>query len=247
MRRIGPRQNCLPTIDLTIGTLQQQANENRRAEVVCSSDFSAFSRETIQEDSACLTAEEARMIELVNDERCKPRTFSAEDALKDIDLFSRILRSSYGAYYLYEKADWDAAADSWYVTAINGSDRRSENKAQLINLRELRLQFLKGINREASRRNGQFAALLDFNGQIVLKSFCCIIYSSIRRYPNMAEEKKVVTLDDFEQRLMVSSLMDFRNDLLRDEKPTEDINDLILKAIDAPTKKEKRRADREAR
>ena len=63
----------------------------------------------------------------------------------------------------------------------------------------------------------------------------------------MAEEKKVVTLDDFEQRLMVSGLMDFRNDLLRDEKPTEDINDLILKAIDAPTKKEKRRADRAAR
>jgi hypothetical protein len=63
----------------------------------------------------------------------------------------------------------------------------------------------------------------------------------------MAEEKKVVTLDDFEQRLMVSGLMDFRNDLLWDEKPTEDINDLILKAIDAPTKKEKRRADREAR
>lgn len=63
----------------------------------------------------------------------------------------------------------------------------------------------------------------------------------------MAEEKKVVTLGDFEQRLMVSGLMDFRNDLLRDEKPTEDINDLILKAIDAPTKKEKRRADREAR
>lgn len=63
----------------------------------------------------------------------------------------------------------------------------------------------------------------------------------------MAEEKKAVTLDDFEQRLMVSGLMDFRNDLLRDEKPTEDINDLILKVIDAPTKKEKRRADCEAR
>ena len=63
----------------------------------------------------------------------------------------------------------------------------------------------------------------------------------------MAEEKKIVTLDDFEQRLMVSGLMDFRNDLLRDEKPTEDINDLILKVIDAPTKKEKRRVDREAR
>ena len=55
----------------------------------------------------------------------------------------------------------------------------------------------------------------------------------------MAEEKKVVTLDDFEQRLMVSGLMDFRNDLLKDDKPTEDINDLILKVIDAPTKKVK--------
>ena len=71
----------------------------------------------------------------------------------------------------------------WYVTAINGSDRRSENKAQLINLRELRLQFLKGINREASRRNGQFAALLDFNGQLVLKSFCCIIYKRHKEVP----------------------------------------------------------------
>ena len=63
----------------------------------------------------------------------------------------------------------------------------------------------------------------------------------------MADEKKVITLDDFEQRLMVSGLMDFRNDLLKEEKPTEDINDLILKVIDAPTKKEKRRSDREER
>ena len=63
----------------------------------------------------------------------------------------------------------------------------------------------------------------------------------------MAEEKKVITLDDFEQRLMVSGLMDCRNDLLKEEKPTEDINDLILKVIDAPTKKEKRRFDREER
>lgn len=63
----------------------------------------------------------------------------------------------------------------------------------------------------------------------------------------MAEEKKVLTLDEFEQRLMVSGLMDFRNDLLKDDKPAEDINDLILKVIDAPTKKEKRRAEREER
>lgn len=63
----------------------------------------------------------------------------------------------------------------------------------------------------------------------------------------MANEKVVVELDDFEQRLMVSGLADFRNDLIRDDKPTEDVDDLILKVIDAPKKKEKRRAEREAR
>lgn len=63
----------------------------------------------------------------------------------------------------------------------------------------------------------------------------------------MADERRVVMLDDFEQRLMVNGLTDFRNDLLREEKPTEDVDDLILKVIDAPTKKEKRKEDRAAR
>ena len=40
----------------------------------------------------------------------------------------------------------------------------------------------------------------------------------------MAEEKVVVTLDNFEQRLMVSGLADFRNDLIRYEKRTEDVD-----------------------
>ena len=63
----------------------------------------------------------------------------------------------------------------------------------------------------------------------------------------MADEKRVVMLDDFEQRLMVNGLTDFRNDLLRENKPTEDVDDLILKVIDAPMRKEKRRSEREAR
>ena len=65
--------------------------------------------------------------------------------------------------------------------------------------------------------------------------------------PLMAEEKVVVTLDNFEQRLMVSGLADFRNDLIRDEKPTEDVDELILKVIDAPTEKARKKADRAAR
>ena len=63
----------------------------------------------------------------------------------------------------------------------------------------------------------------------------------------MAEEKVVVTLDNFEQRLMVSGLADFRNDLIREEKPTEDVDELILKVIDAPTEKVRKKADRAAR
>ena len=63
----------------------------------------------------------------------------------------------------------------------------------------------------------------------------------------MREKKKVVQLDDFEQRLMVSGLMEFRNTLLKSEKPTEDVNDLILKVANAPTKREMRRTDFEER
>lgn len=63
----------------------------------------------------------------------------------------------------------------------------------------------------------------------------------------MRDEKRVVTLNGFEQRLMVAGLTGFRNDAIRDGKPTEDLDGLILKVIDAPTKREKRRADREAR
>jgi hypothetical protein len=63
----------------------------------------------------------------------------------------------------------------------------------------------------------------------------------------MTEEKRIVTLDDFEQRLMVNGLNDFRNELLKADKPTEDVDELLLKVIDAPTKKERRRLWREAR
>ena len=50
----------------------------------------------------------------------------------------------------------------------------------------------------------------------------------------MSDEKKVITVDDFDHRLMVNGLNNFRNDL-------------ILKVIDATTKKEKKKADREGR
>ena len=63
----------------------------------------------------------------------------------------------------------------------------------------------------------------------------------------MAEVQHLIQVSDYEQRLMVNALNAFRNDLIRDDKPTEDIDDLLLKVIDAPTQKEKKKADREAR
>jgi hypothetical protein len=53
----------------------------------------------------------------------------------------------------------------------------------------------------------------------------------------MAEEKVVVTIDSFE----VSGFEDRRNYLVRQEKTTEDLDDLLLKVIDAPTKDDSRR------
>lgn len=63
----------------------------------------------------------------------------------------------------------------------------------------------------------------------------------------MAEEKRVISVDDFEHRLMVKGLNDFRNDLIQGDKPTEDIDELLLKVIKAPTKKEKRKLCHDAR
>ena len=63
----------------------------------------------------------------------------------------------------------------------------------------------------------------------------------------MSDEKKIITVDDFYHRLMVNGLNNFRNDLIKEDKPTEDVDELILKVIDAPTKKEKKKADREGR
>ena len=53
----------------------------------------------------------------------------------------------------------------------------------------------------------------------------------------MRETRRHIYLDDFEHRLLVSSLVTARNEYLREDKPREDINDLILKIIDAPAKK----------
>lgn len=63
----------------------------------------------------------------------------------------------------------------------------------------------------------------------------------------MAEETRVLSVDDFEHRLMVNSLNELRNDLIRQNKPHEDVDELLLKIIDAPSQSRKRRAARDER
>lgn len=62
----------------------------------------------------------------------------------------------------------------------------------------------------------------------------------------MREEKRVITVDGFEHDLLINGINDFRNFLLENEYPTEDIDKLLMKILDAPPLK-RRRVDREDR
>jgi len=63
----------------------------------------------------------------------------------------------------------------------------------------------------------------------------------------MKAEERVLALDNYEYGVVVNALNDLRNDLIKDERPTDAVDEVLLKAIDAPTKKQKRRNVDEAR
>lgn len=63
----------------------------------------------------------------------------------------------------------------------------------------------------------------------------------------MKEEERVLTLDDYEYGVVVNALNEFRNELIEEQRPTDAVDDLLLKTIDAPTKKQKRRSHDETR
>lgn len=63
----------------------------------------------------------------------------------------------------------------------------------------------------------------------------------------MTEQKVMVQLDNFEQRVIVGTLNEKRNDLIRAEKPTEDVDEILLKLINAPPVKQRRWEGREER
>ena len=50
------------------------------------------------------------------------------------------------------------------------------------------------------------------------------------------EEKRVLTLDRYEHGVVVNALNELRNDLLEEQRSTDIVDEVLLKAIDAPTK-----------
>ena len=63
----------------------------------------------------------------------------------------------------------------------------------------------------------------------------------------MRSDKRVIVVDEFLYNLMLNGLNDFRNKLLEQDKPTEDVDKLLLMILDAPTARERRRAYRDER
>ena len=53
------------------------------------------------------------------------------------------------------------------------------------------------------------------------------------------EEKRILTLDKYEHGVVVNALKEMRNDLLEEQRSTDIVDEVLLKAIDAPTKKVK--------
>ena len=53
------------------------------------------------------------------------------------------------------------------------------------------------------------------------------------------DEKRVLTLDRYEHGVVVNALNELRNDLLEEQRSTDIVDEVLLKAIDAPTKKVK--------
>lgn len=55
------------------------------------------------------------------------------------------------------------------------------------------------------------------------------------------DEDRVLTLDKYEHGVVINALNEMRNDLIQEKRPTDFVDEVLLKAIDAPSKKRRRR------
>ena len=57
------------------------------------------------------------------------------------------------------------------------------------------------------------------------------------------EQRRIMTLDPYEQGVIITALNDKRNKMLEEQKCTGIVDDVLLKVIDAPSKKVRVRDD----
>lgn len=57
------------------------------------------------------------------------------------------------------------------------------------------------------------------------------------------EERRVIALNNYEYGVVINALNELRNGLIREERPTDVVDELLLKTIDAPTKRTRRNRD----
>lgn len=55
------------------------------------------------------------------------------------------------------------------------------------------------------------------------------------------EEKRVIEVDEYQQRLIIGSLNDKRNELVAQGRDTDFVDETLLDVMDAPARKEKKR------
>lgn len=53
----------------------------------------------------------------------------------------------------------------------------------------------------------------------------------------MSEEKRVLILDRYEHKILINTLCEKRNNLIKEQKTTDTVDEVLLKTIDAPIKK----------
>jgi len=57
-------------------------------------------------------------------------------------------------------------------------------------------------------------------------------------------EKRVLMLDSHQHGVVINALNDMRNDLIEENRPTDIVDEVLIKAIDAPSKKVRCKDDR---
>lgn len=55
------------------------------------------------------------------------------------------------------------------------------------------------------------------------------------------EERRILELDKYEHGVVINALNEMRNDLMEEERSTDIVDEVLLKTIDAPAKKVRRR------